>query len=201
MKKYVFLIPFVLSVLISPHAQAKFPIHLGGFIISDDINQYPGIIDPDTCQPDIINAYIGECRVVPPPGFKSGSVSFGRCERTNKIVRIKLKYEESSKQFYSTLLKKYKAQLGDPTEYRGDPFQTLIAWKWSFTDAHGETLSLILQHNSTIADEKMGNAVKLTWTSQLKAERDCYIKKNPPVPPKRTETPDKKDLWRSFIPY
>ena len=49
------------------------------------------------------------------------------------------------------LLERYKVNLGKPDEWRGDPFNILIAWKWSFTDKDGNNISLILQHNARTA--------------------------------------------------
>ena len=151
-----------------------------------------------------VNEYIAEGEIFTLPGFKSGLVAYGLCDRPNKILRIKLKYENSSKRFFNQLLKEYKKQLGDPTEYKGDPFQTLIAWKWSFSNKDNETISLILQHNVMVADEKIGTAVKMTLTSQLEKERACYMA-HPPEPEKKrmNNAPQltKKEMWRLFVPY
>ncbi len=202
MKKYTFaLIVFFCFATILP-AQAKFPIHLGGFIIGDDITLYPEQIDLNSCRATIFNPYLGEGKIKPHQGFKSGLIAYGSCDQPNKIVRIKLKFNDSSKKFYNILLKKYKKLLGNPTEYKGDSFQTMIAWKWSFKNDNNQTLSLILQHNTSVEDEKIGNAVKLTLTDQLQKERDCYYKNNPEKINKSYEpAASKKDLWRSFVPY
>jgi hypothetical protein len=95
-------------------AHAKFPIHLGGFAIGDDINLYPDKIDLESCRASIFNPYYGEGRIRPIPGFKSGHIAYGLCDKPNKIVRIKLKYNNPSKKFFDTLLKKFKAALGNP---------------------------------------------------------------------------------------
>lgn len=201
MKKIIFSVLFFSLVLTGP-VFAKFPIHLGGFSIGNDITLYPEKIDQTSCQASLANPYIGEGKIKPGPGFKSGFISYGLCDSPNQILRIKLKFIDPSKKFYNTLLKRYKKALGEPSEYKGDSFQTMIAWKWSFSNDQGQTLSLILQHNIAVEDEKMGNAVKLTLTDQLQKERDCYLKS---VPETR-KLPDKnltisKDMWDSFIPY
>jgi hypothetical protein len=90
---------------------------------------------------------------------------------------LKFKYAHASKRFYDELLKRYKAQLGDPDEWRGDPFRIVLAWKWHFTDENGNRISLILQHNIRDEDEKEGNSVKMTmWNLVLEEER-CFEKK------------------------
>ena len=50
----------------------------------------------------------------------------------------------------------------------------LISWKWSFVDKDGHRISMTLQHNSLDTDEKIGNAIKLTMTSLIEEDRQCY---------------------------
>lgn len=202
LKKYVILFIIFASVICIRPALAQFPIHLGGFTIGDDIALYEDKLDLSTCRESMYNPYFGEGKIKPMPGFKSGNIAYGLCDRPNKIVRIKLKFDDASRRFYNTLLRKYKKALGEPTEYKGDPFQTVIAWKWSFMNEKKQTLSLILQHNISVEDEKIGNAVKLTLTDQFMKERNCYLEKHPEKErPQNTEKISKKELWRSFIPY
>ena len=182
-------------------AQSKFPTHLGGFTLGKDIGHYGEILNMETCREMIATKYLGEGEVIPPPGFKSGIIAYGRCDKPNKILRIKLKFTDPSKKFFMKLLKRYKKELGEPAEYKGDPFQVMIAWKWSFTDGKGERLSLILQHNTMVEDEKMGNAVKLTLTSQVEKERTCFLEKA--LPRKKAGNLSKgknNKMWDYFIP-
>ena len=99
-------------------------------------------------------------------------------------------------------MKAYKKNLGEPTEYKGDPFQTVIAWKWSFINEKKEKISLILQHNQMSEEDKIGNAVKMTLTTQLEKERACFAVQNPSSEKKMT---DKKrsteNDWNLFVPY
>ena len=119
-----------------------------------------------------------------------------------QILRIKLKFADSSKSFFKKLLRRYEKALGPPDEYRGDPFQTVIAWKWSFVNDKNEKISLILQHNTMVEDEKLGNAVKLTLTSQIEKERDCFMTKFPQKEKTKVQSKiSKKALWNLFVPY
>jgi len=202
MKNYLLVFCF-LPVLFSYHSvHAKFPLHLGGFVLGEDISQYSHLMDMDTCRELPFNEYLEEGQILPQPGFKSGLVAYGTCRSPGKIVRIKLKFIDSSKAFFEKLLKKYREELGQPDEYKGDPFQTMIAWKWSFINDRKEKSSLILQHNIMVDDEKMGNSVKLTLTSRVEEERECFMEKFPEKDPPQTQ-PQKgrEDLWKSFVPY
>ncbi len=189
--------------LFSPnYAEAKFPVHLGGFELGDDISNYNHLIDMKTCREDTFKNYIGEGKMIRRAEFKSGLIAYGLCDAPNKILRIKLKFADSSKSFFKNLLRRYEKELGPPSEYRGDPFQTRIAWKWSFVNAKKEKISLILQHNILVEGEKIGNAVKLTLTSQIEKERACFMAKFPsentiePLPKLK-----RKALWDLYIPY
>ena len=202
MKKIAFMLCFFALIFYHSTAQAKFPVHLGGFALGGDTAAYQNSINMESCREIPFKTYLGEGRIIPPPGFKSGTITYGLCDKKNKILRIKLKFKDSSRPFFKKLLREYKEQLGQPDEYKGDPFHTLIAWKWSFTNNKKEKISLILQYNNVIGDEKMGNTVKLTLMSQLKKERACF-KKNFP---KKRRKPDKtrmdsKAMWKMFVPY
>lgn len=201
MKKYIVSLIFWGLMFSVADAQTQFPIHLAGYTLGKDISTYKETINFETCRETISNPFIGEGKIIPSTGFKSGIIAYGLCDNPNKIFRIKVKYADSSRHFFDTLLEKYKENLGPPDEYKGDSFQTVIAWKWSFTNKKNETISLILQHNTMVEDEKKGNAAKLTLTSQFRKERECYQDKQPDknkVEPKKTEH---KKLWKSYIPY
>ncbi len=202
MKKNIFLFLWILLFASNSAVYAQFPIHLGAFTLGEDISAYADQIDMPSCRAALLNPYIGEGKMLDRPGFKSGFVEYGLCSRPNKILRIKLKFDDSSKKFFNTLLSRYKEKLGAPDEYKGDPFQTVIAWKWSFTNKKNQKISLILQHNTTVEDEKIGNVVKLTLTDQIEKERDCYFKKHPDTSlEKPIQTPGNKALWQLYIPY
>lgn len=201
MKKSLVLVFFCMLLFSALPAHAKFPLNLGGFRLGDDIANYTDQIDMTTLRAITFNEYLGEGEIIPEPGFKTGLIAYGLCDHPNKIVRIKLKFEDSSKKFFKTLLKHYKKSFGEPHEYKGDPFQTYIAWKWSFTNEKNEKISLILQHNVLVEDEKVGTAVKMTLTSQIEKERACHLEKKPPSPKKSRQKKPSKEMFKQFVPY
>jgi len=176
------------------------PHSIGGFTLGAGIDQYRSKLDMDSCRCIQYIAYLEEVEILPLKGFKSGLIAYGVCAAPKKIVRIKLKYANPSKRFYEALLKRYKQRFGEPSEYRGDPFHILVAWKWSFVDIDNNRISLTLQHNTRDEEEKMGNAVKLTMTSRVEAEQACFEektgKRQPALPQNQSGKPD----WDLFIP-
>lgn len=164
-----------MAVLILPApGHAQMPREIGGFAVGGNIADYRDRVDMESALPIRYARYLTEVEIRELPGFKSGIIAYGNCESPGKIVRIKLKYAESSKKFYESLLERFKERFGEPDEWRGDPFHVVLAWKWSFTDNTGSRLSLILQHNTRDTEEKMGNAVKLSLTDQMEKEMACH---------------------------
>jgi hypothetical protein len=121
-------------------------------------------------------------------GFRRGVISYGTCAYPGKIAKIQMKYEDSSKEFYKEILKKFKKQFGKPSEWKGDAFGNLYIWRWSFVDAEGRRVSLSLQHNLMNASENIGNQVKLSFPERVEEERFCFIEYC-----ETTKTPEEKE--------
>ena len=184
-------------------AWAQAPHQLGGFRLGADINAFAAQVDMDSRLPIRYMAYIQEVEIRQLAGFKSGLIGYGTCAEPGKVVRIKLKYADSSEDFFKSLLGQFKKRFGEPDEYRGDPFRVYIAWKWSFEDADHNRISLILSHNQQNDEEKLGNAVKLSLTNWIEKERACYLSKHPEEDAsgqKGVKQRGKPD-WTLFVPH
>lgn len=169
---------FVVALFLVPGITlAEAPHQVGGFVLNQNIKKFEDQVIMDTALPVRYAENFEEVEIKETKGFKSGLIAYGTCAQPGNIVRIKLKYADSSKAFFEKLLKRYKQHLGEPDEYRGDPFKILIAWKWSFVDQQNHRISLTLQHNSMDEEEKMGNAVKMTDTTLMEEDLSCYKNK------------------------
>lgn len=157
---------------------AETPHQVGGIALNTDIQGYGERVALNTALPVRFSEFLQEVEIKPNSAFKSGLVAYGTCAKPGNIVRIKLKYADSSKAFFDELFARFKQRFGQPSEYRGDPFHILIAWKWSFVDTNQNKISLILQHNTKDDEEKIGNAVKMTLTNQLDEEQRCFEQKH-----------------------
>lgn len=187
-------------------SRAEAPHQIAGFTLGATMESVADKVDMASALRIRYMPYMEEVKTLPMDGFKSGLIYYGTCANPGKILRIKLKYADASEKFFEALLKRYKTKFGKPDEYRGDPFHILIAWKWSFTDKDGNRISLILQHNTENIDQKMGNAVKMTVTSMIEAERQCYTQKHPHLKSeqKPAQTKGKKSYkgvdWKQYVP-
>jgi len=158
---------------------AQAPHQVAGFSLGADIGNYREMVKMETSLPIRHMEYLKEVEIREMEGFKSGLIAYGDCDTPGRIVRIKLKYADSTKKFYETLLERFKNRFGEPSEWRGDPFQVIVAWKWSFTDSQNNTISMILQHNIRDEEQKIGNSIKLTMTNLVKKERLCFEQRHP----------------------
>jgi hypothetical protein len=161
---------------ICPAAEA--PRELAGFILGGRITASMQNIKPDTALPTRYLESLKEVEIKDVWGYKTGLVAYTTCITPSRIVRIKLKYADTSKKFYDALLKRFKERFGEPDAYRGDPFHIVIAWKWAFVDKDNNDISLVLQHNSRDEEEKMGNTIKMTMWNLLQAELRCFEEKH-----------------------
>lgn len=157
---------------------AAAPSEIAGFMLGANINQYENQLNPQDAFPLNEMRYLSEIETSSVKGFRKGEIVYGTCDKPGRIVRIKLKYADPSKDFYDRLLQGFKKKFGAPDEWRGDAFHQFLAWKWSFKTATGESVSMILQHAAADdLDHPSGNVVKLTNWTWVDEEKRCYHKK------------------------
>jgi hypothetical protein len=194
---------FLVLSLCGPHSVwAAAPHELAGFVLGGRMEDFKDQVEMDTVLPIRYLESLKEVEAKEIKGYKTGLLTYGTCIEPSRVVRLKFKYADNSKRFFNELLERYKANLGQPDEWRGDPFHIVIAWKWSFTDKDGNNISLILQHNTRDEEEKQGTAVKMTmWNLMLEEDR-CFEQKHSETtaPPNfKYKDPDSVN-WKLLIP-
>jgi hypothetical protein len=193
----------LLWLFLASSVQAQvFPTSLGGIVLGEDISSIRDICRMHTEIPLSQERHLLEVQLVPhhAPGVRSGTVAYANCAEVGRIVRIKLKFENDSREFFEDLLRRYRERFGRPIEWRGDPFQTVVSWKWSFHDARGEQVNLELTH-SREGDSKTENSVKMTLRSLWVREDACQDAKSASESrPGTAPTPAHKLDYRLLIP-
>jgi len=175
MKKQLFLVTIIVFLSSAGTCfAADAPHQVAVFKLDGNIADVKDYVIMETALPIRYLENIEEVEIKSIAGFKSGLIAYATCAAPGHIVRIKLKYEDSTQKFFEKLLKQIEQKYGKPDEYRGDPFHIFISWKWSFIDTDKNLISMTLQHNSMDTEEKMGNAIKLTMTSLIDKDQDCY---------------------------
>lgn len=194
-KIWFFTLLFVHSLSI-----AQTPGGIGGFELNTDVEQYRNFLKAETTLPIRFMEGINEVEIQQRPGFKSGYIAYGNCAAPGKVVRIKLKYKDSSKGFYEKLLEGYRDKFGKP-QWLGDPFHVISTWRWSFKDGSNK-VDIYLQHNLSNKEEKLGNSMKMTMLNLVKDELDCFAAKNPDFrKSKQDKSSNNSVLIEDLIPY
>jgi hypothetical protein len=175
MKKWLFFASIVAFLWAAGSCLAgNVPHQVSVFVLNRNIADFREYVIMETALPIRHMENIEEVEVKSIKGIKSGLIAYATCTAPGHIVRIKLKYTDSSKKFYENLFERIKQKYGKPDEYRGDPFHIVISWKWSFVDKDDNHIGMTLQHNTIDTEEKQGNSIKLTMSSLIEKDQECY---------------------------
>ena len=178
MKKCIIICLNVAAILICGTTMAgDAPHQIGVFALNENISKFKDYVIMETALPIRYMENIEEVEVKSIKGIKSGLIAYATCAARGRIVRIKLKYQDPSKEFYEELLERIKKKFGKPEQYQGDQFHIVISWKWSFIGEKNERITMTLQHNTMDTEEKIGNSIKLTNRSLIKEDLKCYNEK------------------------
>lgn len=146
-------------------AAGNVPRGVAGINLGSRVDAYPDIIRSN---------FLKEVVVTDWHGFRNGVISYGSCRYDGEILKIDMKYEDKTKEFYNTLLARFRENFGAPGSWAGDSFGVMLIWKWQFVDGDNNKISLSLQHNSKNTDETIGNMVKLSFPDKIAEERRCF---------------------------
>lgn len=200
MKWYHGVIIIALAILLPTISAAEIPDEIAGFKLGAPIEDFQDRCNLGSSMPLRYTKYIEELETRFVPGFKNGLLWVGKCVTDGRIVRIRMKYADSSKKFYDELLKRCRKRFGKPSEWRGDPFHIVISWKWSFRDAQNNRISMILEHNIRNEEETHGNTIKLTMWNLIDEERNCDMEKKVAQPAPKKKKASKPVDWESLLP-
>ena len=170
-----YLILFLILAIPGYAGAAKMPLSLAGITLGEDISTIGDFCDSESDLQLADERHLSEMLLRPKfvPGIMNGAVAYAACSQKGRIVRIKLRFDNSSISFYHDLRRRYEQAFGKPDEWRGDPLQTVISWKWSFSDGAGQRVGIELTH-SRDDDYKIGNFVKMTLRSLWEEEAACF---------------------------
>jgi hypothetical protein len=171
---------------LSAAAASTVPSSVGGFTLNRSIEEYPVEGQAN---------YLTEVIVKDVPGYRKAYITYGTCNNPGKILRIKLKYEDKSSDFFKELLSRYREKFGAKPKFSGDQFGNVRAWNWSFKDEQGRRVKLQLQHNLRDDEESIGNMVKLSLPDLMDDERKCFNERLD-----SGEKSSKKADWEDLIP-
>jgi len=141
------------------------PQEIAGIVLGSNVATYPDIVQSNFLQEVVVTEW---------HGFRKGIISYGTCRYNGQILKIEMKYDNQSKEFFKAVLEKLRQKYGEPTSWNGDSFGVLHNWKWQFVDGNQNKVSLSLQHNGKNSNETMGNVIKLSFPEKIEEERLCF---------------------------
>lgn len=156
---------FILCLLPGPLRADIAPKEIAGIVLGSQVDAYPDIVRSNFLSDVVITDW---------HGFRKGVISYGTCRYNGQILKMDMKYEDSSREFYKTVLDKLREKYGEPTSWNGDSFGVMLIWKWQFVDSEQNRISLTLQHNGKNSNETIGNMLKLSLPEKIEEERICF---------------------------
>ncbi len=185
-----------------PALAAGAPMEIAGVKLGENIKQFQSKVEPGMSETEITRPYATTVAMAAVPGYRSGYVTYGNCAEPGRIMRIKMNYEDDSREFYEQILAELKKRYGAPQQWRGNPFGTLRIWKWSVKDKGLGDISVILQHYSGDDDSfTKGNSIRIAAPKLFNDEKDCQATKHPgKQTPSLTAEPGKFDI-EHFLPH
>ncbi len=163
---FIMIVSFLFSIFPIPALAENTPHEIAGIRLGTSVNDYPDIIQSN---------FLKEVVVTDWHGFRKGIISYGTCKHIDQILKIDMKYENKSKEFFQKLLTQFREKFGEPDKWKGDSFGIMHKWKWQFIDKEQNQVSLALQYNDKDSDETIGNMVKLAYPEKIEEERLCFI--------------------------
>jgi len=179
--------PFLVLAKDAPH-------EIAGIVLGTNVKDYPEFTQTN---------FLKEVVVTDWHGFRKGVISYGTCKYIDQILKIDMKYQDKSKEFYQKLLQEFREEFGEPGLWNGDSFGVMYLWKWKFIDKKGDHISLALQYNGKNSNETIGNVVKISYPKKIEEERLCFVEvcqhNINKTDAKLREELDKSD-WSHFVP-
>jgi len=191
---WLIILSLFLSVVPLQAESPEVPHGIAGIVLGTSVDDYPDFIKTNFLKEVVLTDW---------HGFRKGTVSYGVCKYVDQILKIDMKYQDRSKDFFEKLLKEFRKKFGEPDTWKGDSFGVMLIWKWQFTDEKGDKVSLTLQYNGKNSEETLGNVVRLSYPDKIDEERRCFAdmcqhSKNKTDAKRREEL--KKFDWSHLIP-
>jgi len=190
------------SVLALPAFAYDAPLEIAGLRLGANIAVYEGRTGEGKAETDITRPYLKTKVLKDSPGFRSGYVTYGDCASPGRVERVKMNYMDESKEFFEKVLAVLSQRYGQPQQWRGNPFGSLLVWKWCLKDPQLGDISLILQFYSGDDDSfTKGNSIRLSATDLLAQEQACHGRKYPEEKAVKSAQPGQDLGIEYFLPH
>lgn len=179
----------LLCSLALPLSATETPKSIAGFSLGLPIS---------SCDQKLYSDYLQEKTVPLVSPFRKGYIYYGNCKHQDKVLKIKIKYEDKSRKFFKQLHTKLTKKYNDPGNWEGDSFGILSIRKWQFVDEEGHRVSLAIEYNNKNEELSMGTVLKLSYPVLIEEERICVGREQKKFIPKMRVKSD--DIWDDILP-
>ncbi|MEF3697821.1 hypothetical protein [Desulfolutivibrio sp.] len=155
-------------------AAGSAPMELAGLRLGGDISQYAQLIDADSASKGFFRPHLEMVSLKDREGLRSAYADYGTCQNKGRIVRIKVNYTDGSLTFFEKLLSELKKRYGQPEDWRGNPFGTLRAWKWSIASGADRISMVLMYYAGDDGEYTEGNSLRITSRNMVDEEDRCY---------------------------
>lgn len=175
MKRVLLTLLVVLLLTSSALAEESAPLSVAGIRLGDDFHQYEDILRMEHAGAMSDAVFLDEALIQTGAihGVRGGSVIWGNCANKGRVVRIKIKFADTSRDLFKRLLARYEEKFGQPDTYKGDSFRNVIAWEWEIADDDGRHVKILLMY-SVDPSIRPGVSIKMTDQALLDLEFACY---------------------------
>lgn len=174
MKRVLLILIAVVFLSSGAVAGPEAPASLAGINLGDDYHKYEDLLRMELAGANSDAIFLDEAliRTGAIPGVRGGSIIWGNCANKDRIVRIKIKFADTSEDLFKRLLERYRKKFGQPSAYQGDSFRNVVAWEWDINDGERH-VSIVLMY-SVNPDIRPGVSIKMTDRALLDLEFSCY---------------------------
>jgi hypothetical protein len=158
-------------------AAGSVPLELGGLRLGGNVAEYSQMVDQETAAKGFFRPHLEMVALKDREGLRSGYADYGTCKNKGRIVRIKVNYADGSLAFFEKLLAELKKRYGQPENWRGNPFGTLRAWKWSIPSDKDRISMILMYYAGDDGEYTEGNSLRITSRNMVEEEDKCYAAK------------------------
>ncbi len=153
------------------------PTELAGLRLGADIATYSHLVEMDSAAKGFFRPHLEMVAIKDREGLRSAYADYGTCKNKGRIVRIKVNYRDGSLKFFEKLLEEIKKRYGQPEDWRGNPFGTLRAWKWSVKSGDDRISMVLMYYAGDDGEYTEGNSLRITSRNLVEEEDRCYAEK------------------------
>ena len=152
------------------------PTEIAGLALGADAESLRDRLDLSRMAPLWDHPWLIRANLKPTKGFAAGYVMFGGCATTNRVVRIRLLYQDGSLALFNRLVTGMTRRYGVPLPLPAKKDRSYKGYRWVFGPNKTKGTDVLLEHFGAAGteDNPRGNVVRLSDNRAMAQEKICY---------------------------